>query len=41
MYGHVLSQFNRYSGHVTTLVGGVVEDNKTSDQGRCNLYTYF
>lgn len=32
MYGHVLSQFNRYSGHVTTIVGGVYEDNKTSDQ---------
>ena len=32
MYGHVLSQFMRYSGHVTTIVGGVIEDNKTSDQ---------
>lgn len=32
MYGHVLSQFGRYNGHVTTIVGGVIEDNKTSDQ---------
>jgi len=32
MYGHVLSQFNRYTGHVTTIIGGVYEDNKTSDQ---------
>ena len=39
MYGHVLSQFNRYSGHVTTLVGGVVEDNKTSDQAGA-IYTH-
>jgi hypothetical protein len=39
MYGHVLSQFNRYSGHVTTIVGGVVEDNKTSDQAGA-IYTH-
>jgi hypothetical protein len=39
MYGHVLSQFNRYSGHVTTIVGGVIEDNKTSDQAGV-IYTH-
>jgi hypothetical protein len=39
MYGHVLSQFNRYSGHVTTIVGGVIEDNKTSDQAGA-IYTH-
>ena len=39
MYGHVLSQFNRYSGHVTTIVGGVIEDNKTTDQAGA-IYTH-
>ena len=39
MYGHVLSQFNRYSGHVTTIVGGVIEDNKTADQAGA-IYTH-
>ena len=29
------------SGHVTTLVGGVVEDNKTSDQAGAIYNTYF
>ncbi len=32
MYGQVLSQFNRYAGHVTGNVGGVYEYYKTSDQ---------
>lgn len=32
MYGHVVSQFNRYMGHVSSNVGGVYEDFKTSDQ---------
>ena len=32
MYGQVLSQFNRYMGHVTSNVGGVYEFYKTSDQ---------
>ena len=32
MYGHVLSQFNRYMGHVTANIGGVYENTKTSDQ---------
>jgi len=32
MYGHVLSQFNRYMGHVTSNIGGVYEYYKTSDQ---------
>ncbi len=39
MYGHVLSQFNRYTGHVSTIVGGVIEDNKTSDQ-KGGIYTH-
>ena len=32
MYGHVLSQFNRYMGHVSSNIGGVYEYYKTSDQ---------
>lgn len=32
MYGHVVSQFNRYMGHVSSNVGGVYENYKTSDQ---------
>jgi hypothetical protein len=32
MYGQVLSQFNRYMGHVTSNVGGVYEHSKTTDQ---------
>jgi len=32
MYGQLLSQFNRYMGHVTANVGGVYEYYKTSDQ---------
>ena len=32
MYGQVLSQFNRYMGHVTANVGGVYEHYKTTDQ---------
>ena len=32
MYGHVISQFNRYMGHVANNIGGVYEDYKTSDQ---------
>ncbi|PQJ71910.1 zinc-dependent metalloprotease [Polaribacter butkevichii] len=32
MYGQVLSQFNRYMGHVTANVGGVYENFKTTDQ---------
>ena len=39
MYGHVLGQFNRYNGHVTTIIGGVIEDNKTSDQ-KGAIYTH-
>jgi len=39
MYGHVLSQFNRYTGHVATIVGGVYENNKTSDQ-KGAIYTH-
>jgi len=32
MYGHVVSQFSRYMGHVTTNIGGVYKYTKTSDQ---------
>jgi hypothetical protein len=32
MYGHVLAQFNRYMGHVSSNLGGVHETYKTSDQ---------
>lgn len=32
MYGHVISQFNRYMGHVSNNIGGVYEDYKTADQ---------
>ena len=32
MYGQVASQFSRYVGHVTTNVGGVYQQFKTSDQ---------
>lgn len=32
MYGQVLSQFNRYMGHVSNNIGGVIEDYKTYDQ---------
>ena len=32
MYGHVLSQFNRYTGHVSNNIGGVYEHYKAADQ---------
>ena len=32
MYGHVISQLNRYMGHVSNNIGGVYENYKTSDQ---------
>jgi len=32
MYGHVISQFNRYMGHVSNNIGGVYENYKTADQ---------
>ena len=32
MYGQVLSQFNRYMGHVANHIGGVYENYKTADQ---------
>ncbi|WP_410530023.1 zinc-dependent metalloprotease [Winogradskyella sp. SM1960] len=32
MYGHVVSQFNRYMGHVSNNIGGVYENYKTADQ---------
>ncbi|WP_340820520.1 zinc-dependent metalloprotease [Polaribacter pacificus] len=39
MYGHVISQFNRYTGHVAMNVGGIYENNKTADQAG-GIYTY-
>jgi hypothetical protein len=39
MYGHVISQFNRYMGHVSSNIGGVYENYKTSDQPGL-VYTY-
>jgi len=32
LYGQVLSQYNRYMGHVTANIGGVYEEYKTYDQ---------
>jgi len=32
MYGHTVSQFNRYMGHVSSNIGGVYENYKTYDQ---------
>jgi len=39
MYGHVVSQFNRYMGHVSNNIGGVYEHYKTADQEGA-VYTY-
>jgi hypothetical protein len=39
MYGQLISQFNRYMGHVTANVGGVYEYYKTSDQ-KGAVYTH-
>ena len=39
MYGQVLSQFNRYMGHVANNVGGVYEHYKTADQ-EGGVYTH-
>jgi hypothetical protein len=39
MYGQVVSQFNRYMGHVSSNIGGVYENYKTSDQAGA-VYTY-
>jgi len=39
MYGQVLSQFNRYMGHVTANIGGVYEEYKTTDQDGA-VYTH-
>ncbi|MDO5979751.1 zinc-dependent metalloprotease [Flavivirga spongiicola] len=32
MYGHVVSQFSRYMGHVSSNIGGVYEHYKTAEQ---------
>ncbi|MFS4483876.1 zinc-dependent metalloprotease [Hyunsoonleella sp. 2307UL5-6] len=39
MYGHVISQFNRYMGHVSNNIGGIYENYKTADQDGA-VYTY-
>ncbi len=39
MHGQVLSQFNRYMGHVTNNIGGVYEYYKTADQDGA-VYTH-
>lgn len=39
MYGHVLLQFNRYMGHVSSNLGGVYENYKTYDQ-EGDVYTH-
>ena len=39
MYGQLLSQFNRYMGHVAANIGGVYEYYKTSDQ-KGAVYTH-
>lgn len=39
MYGHVISQFNRYMGHVSSNIGGVYENYKTANQNGA-VYTY-
>ena len=39
MYGQVLSQFNRYMGHVANHIGGVYEHYKTADQ-KGAVYTH-
>lgn len=39
LYRNVVNQFNRYSGHVVTNVGGVYEYYKTSDQDG-SVYTH-
>ena len=38
MYEQVLGQYNRYMGHVTANIGGVIKKTKTYDQeGQCFL----
>ena len=39
MYGQVLTQFNRYMGHVSSNIGGVYQYYKTYDQ-ECPVYTH-
>ena len=39
LYGQVISQFNRYMGHVSNNIGGVYEHYKTADQNG-NVYTH-
>ena len=39
IYGEVITQFNRYMGHVTTNIGGMSENFKTYDQ-KGAVYTY-
>lgn len=39
MYGQVISQFNRYMGHVTSNIGGIYKHSKTTDQ-KGAVYTH-
>ena len=39
LYGNVISQFNRYTGHVVSNVGGIYEYYKTADQDGA-VYTH-
>ncbi|WP_047247519.1 zinc-dependent metalloprotease [Maribacter thermophilus] len=39
LYGQVISQFNRYMGHVSNNIGGVYEHHKTYDQ-EGDVYTH-
>ncbi len=39
LYGQVVSQYNRYMGHVSNNIGGVYENHKTYDQ-EGPVYTY-
>jgi len=39
MYGQLISQYNRYMGHVSSNIGGVYENYKTSDQ-KGAVYTH-
>ncbi|MEO5911061.1 MAG: zinc-dependent metalloprotease [Pelobium sp.] len=39
LYGEVLSQFNRYMGHVRSSIGGIYENDKTYEQ-KGEVYTH-
>jgi hypothetical protein len=39
LYGQIIAQWNRYMGHVATIIGGVDQERKTYDQGG-SVYTF-